>query len=134
MVEVLGLGTWRHFLTGPKGRQPFGFSLAMSCKDYDVGIGVAAGEHVPVPGLAAVQQAMHAILDELGPEADLVDYVTVLERNAHVELPNHGHLTTHERSDAHGRVVGAEHDGSRHARDAAGRAVPRRALGQGAVR
>jgi 3-hydroxyisobutyrate dehydrogenase-like beta-hydroxyacid dehydrogenase len=90
MMEVLGLGTWSAFLTGPEGRRRFGFSLAMSCKDYDVGIGVAADEHVPVPGLSAVQQAMRAVLGEVGADADLVDYVTVLERNAHAELPNHG--------------------------------------------
>ena len=89
MMEVLGLGTWRGFLTGAEGRRRFGFSLEMSCKDYDVGIGVAADEHVPVPGLSAVQQAMRAVLGEVGSDADLVDYVTVLERNAHVELPNH---------------------------------------------
>jgi hypothetical protein len=33
---------------------------------------------------------MRAVLGEVGSDADLVDYVTVLERNAHVELPNHG--------------------------------------------
>ena len=89
MAEILGLATWRGFLMGPDGRRQFGFSLGMSCKDYDVGIGVATEEGVPVPTLAAAQQAMHEILEELGPDADIVDYVSVLEHNAHVELPNH---------------------------------------------
>jgi hypothetical protein len=59
-------------------------------KDYDVGIGLAEEEDVPVRALAAAHQTMHAILDELGPDADLVDYVSVLEHDANVELPNHG--------------------------------------------
>jgi 3-hydroxyisobutyrate dehydrogenase-like beta-hydroxyacid dehydrogenase len=89
MAEVLGLGAWRAFLMGPEGRRRFGFSLGMSCKDYDVGIGVATEERVPVPAITAVTAAMRVILDEIGPEADIIDYVTVLERNARVELPNH---------------------------------------------
>jgi hypothetical protein len=36
---------------------------------------------------------MRAILDEIGPDADIVDYVKVLERNAHAELPNHEERT-----------------------------------------
>ena len=91
MAEVLGLGTWRAFLMSPDGRKRFGFSLGMSVKDYDVGIGLAEEEDVPVRALAAAHQTMHAILDELGPDADLVDYVSVLEHDANVELPNHGH-------------------------------------------
>jgi 3-hydroxyisobutyrate dehydrogenase len=93
MIDVLGLRTWQAFLMGPDGRRQFGFSLGMSCKDYDVGIGVATEEDVPVPGLTAVQLAMRAILDEIGPDADIVDYVKVLERNAHAELPNHEERT-----------------------------------------
>lgn len=99
MAEVLGLGTWQHFLMGPDGRQPFGFSLGMSCKDYDVGIGVAEEEDVPVRVLAAAHQTMHAILDVLGPDADIVDYVSVLEHDANVDLPNHGHEHSHEEHD-----------------------------------
>jgi 3-hydroxyisobutyrate dehydrogenase len=89
MADVLGLGAWKTFLMGPDGRRRFGFSLGMSCKDYDVGLGVATEEQVPVPGITAVTEAMHTILDEIGPDADIIDYVTVLERNARVELPNH---------------------------------------------
>jgi 3-hydroxyisobutyrate dehydrogenase-like beta-hydroxyacid dehydrogenase len=89
MAEVLGLGAWRAFLMAPEGRRRFGFSLGMSCKDYDVGLGVATEEQVPVPGITAVTEAMRVILDEIGPDADIIDYVTVLERNARVELPNH---------------------------------------------
>jgi 3-hydroxyisobutyrate dehydrogenase len=91
MAEVLGLGTWRHFLMGPDGRERFGFSLEMSCKDYAVGIGVAEEGDVPVRTLAAAHDTMHSILDVVGPDADLVDYVQVLEHDAGVELPNHGH-------------------------------------------
>jgi len=90
MAEVLGLGVWRTFLMSPEGRKTFGFSLGMSVKDYDVGIGLAEEEDVPVRALAAAHQTMHAILDEIGPDADLVDYVSVLEHDANVELPNHG--------------------------------------------
>ena len=82
MAEVLGLGAWRAFLMGPDGRRRFGFSLGMSCKDYDVGLGVATEEQVPVPAITAVTEAMRVILDEIGPDADIIDYVTVLERNA----------------------------------------------------
>ncbi|MEX0664907.1 MAG: NAD(P)-dependent oxidoreductase [Acidimicrobiia bacterium] len=96
MMDVLGLGTWKSFLTGPDGRRQFGFSLGMSCKDYDVGIGVAKEEDVPVRTLAAAHQTMHAILDAIGPDADIVDYVSVLEHDANVELPNHGHGHDHE--------------------------------------
>jgi 3-hydroxyisobutyrate dehydrogenase-like beta-hydroxyacid dehydrogenase len=95
MADVLGLGTWRAFLMSPDGRKRFGFSLGMSVKDYDVGIGLAAEEDVPVRTLGAAHQTMHAILDELGPDADLVDYVSVLEHDANVELPNHGHEHSH---------------------------------------
>jgi 3-hydroxyisobutyrate dehydrogenase len=91
MAEVLGLGVWQMALMGPDGRKPFGFSLGMSVKDYDVGVGVAEEEDVPIRTLAAAHQTMHAILDEIGPDADIVDYVTVLEHDANVELPNHGH-------------------------------------------
>jgi 3-hydroxyisobutyrate dehydrogenase len=91
MMDVLGLGTWKSFLTGPDGRRQFGFSLGMSCKDYDVGIGLAEEEDVPVRTLGAAHQTMHAILEAIGPDADIVDYVSVLEHDANVELPNHGH-------------------------------------------
>jgi 2-hydroxymethylglutarate dehydrogenase len=96
MADILGLGTWRHFLMDPKGRRQFGFSLEMSCKDYAVGIGVARDGDVPVRTLAAAHDTMHSILDVVGSHADLVDYVEVLEHDAGVELPNHGH-------DQHGR-------------------------------
>jgi len=89
MAEILGLGAWRTFLMGPDGRRRFGFSLGMSCKDYDVGLGVAIEEGVPVPGITAVTDAMRVILDELGPDVDIMDYVAVLEREAHVALPNY---------------------------------------------
>ena len=90
MAEVLGLGTWKMFLMGPDGRRPFGFSLGMSVKDYDVGIGLAEEEDVPVRALAAAHETMHLILDAIGPDADIVDYVSVLEHDANQELPNHG--------------------------------------------
>jgi 3-hydroxyisobutyrate dehydrogenase len=96
MAEVLGLGVWQHALMGTDGRRPFGFSLAMSCKDYDVGIELAEDEDVPVRVLDAAHQTMHAILDVLGPDADIVDYVSVLEHDARVELPNHGHDHGHD--------------------------------------
>jgi len=96
MADVLGLGTWRHFLMDPKGRQQFGFSLGMSCKDYAVGVGVAQENDVPLRTLAAAHDTMHSILDVLGPDVDLVDYVDVLEHDAGVDLPNHGHDHSHE--------------------------------------
>jgi 3-hydroxyisobutyrate dehydrogenase-like beta-hydroxyacid dehydrogenase len=91
MAEILGLGTWQMFLMGPGGRRQFGFSLGMSVKDYDVGVGLAEEEDVPIRTLAAAHHTMHAILDEIGPDADIIEYVSVLEHDANVELPNHGH-------------------------------------------
>ena len=90
MAEILGLGVWKMFLMEPGGRRQFGFSLGMSCKDYDVGIGLAEEEDVPVRTLAAAHETMHMILDAIGPDVDSIDYVSVLEHDAGVELPNHG--------------------------------------------
>lgn len=90
MAEVLGLGVWKTFLMDVDGRRRFGFSLGMSVKDYDVGIGLAEEEDVPVRTLGAAHQTMHMILDAIGPDVDIVDYVSVLEHDANVELPNHG--------------------------------------------
>jgi len=96
MMEVLGLRTWQTFLASPDGRREFGFSLGMSCKDYDVGIELAEEGDVPLRTLAAAHQTMNAILDAIGPDADIIDYVSVLEHDANVELPNHGHDHSHE--------------------------------------
>jgi 3-hydroxyisobutyrate dehydrogenase-like beta-hydroxyacid dehydrogenase len=94
-AEILGLGVWKMYLMEPDGRRQFGFSLGMSCKDYDVGIGLAEEEDVPVRTLAAAHETMHMILDAIGPDADIIEYVSVLEHDANVELPNHGHDHAH---------------------------------------
>jgi 3-hydroxyisobutyrate dehydrogenase len=90
MAEVLNLGVWKMFLMDPEGRRRFGFSLGMSVKDYDVGVGLAEEEDVPLRTLAAAHETMHMILDAIGPDVDIVEYVSVLEHDANVELPNHG--------------------------------------------
>lgn len=90
MADVLNLGVWKMFLMDPEGRRRFGFSLGMSVKDYDVGVGLAEEEDVPLRTLAAAHETMHMILDAIGPDVDIVEYVSVLEHDANVELPNHG--------------------------------------------
>jgi 3-hydroxyisobutyrate dehydrogenase len=95
MAEILNLGIWKMYLMGEEGRRKFGFSLGMSCKDYDVGVGLAEEEDVPVRTLGAAHETMHMILDAIGPDVDIVDYVSVLEHDANVELPNHGHDHEH---------------------------------------
>ena len=101
MADVLGLGVWRMYLMGPDGRRPFGFSLGMATKDYDVGVELAAQEDVPVRTLAAAHETMHLILDAIGPDADIIDYVSVLEHDANQELPNHGHDHGHDHDHDH---------------------------------
>ena len=95
MADIMNLGVWKMFLMGDEGRRKFGFSLGMSVKDYDVGVGLAEEEDVPLRTLAAAHETMHLILEALDPDADIIDYVSVLEHDANVDLPNHGHDHEH---------------------------------------
>lgn len=86
IAEVLELGVWQHFLLGPAGRIPFQFALALVAKDFDVAMRLAAECGVPVPVTGAAVQAMRAISAEAGRGADLMDFVSVIERWNDVRL------------------------------------------------
>ena len=85
-AEVLGLGVWQHYLLGIDGRTPFGFTLGLVTKDHDVAMGLASDLHVAAPVSATAQQAMRAVMNELGPDADLVDFVGVFEKWSNVSI------------------------------------------------
>lgn len=80
VAEVLELGVWQHFLLGPDGRIPFQFALALVSKDFDVAMRLAAECGVPVPVTGSAVQAMRAIRAEAGGDADLMEFVSVIER------------------------------------------------------
>lgn len=80
VAEVLELGVWKHFLLGEGGRNPFQFVLALVGKDFDVAMRLAAEQGVPVPVTGAAVQAMRAIRAEVGGDADLMEFVGVVER------------------------------------------------------
>lgn len=80
VAEVLDLAVWQHFLLGPEGRVPFHFALGLVGKDFDVAMRLAAECGVPVPVTGAAVQAMRTIRAEAGGDADLMDFVGVVER------------------------------------------------------
>ncbi|MEX2099816.1 MAG: NAD(P)-dependent oxidoreductase [Acidimicrobiia bacterium] len=80
VAEVLELGVWQHFLLGHDGRIPFQFVLALVGKDFDVAMRLAAERGVPVPVTGAAVQAMRAIRADVGGDADLMEFVGVIER------------------------------------------------------
>ncbi len=82
VADVLGLVVWQTFLLGEGGRRPFGFTIELVCKDFDVAAQLAAEQGVAIPVNANALQLMRAALRELGPGADLMDYVGIAERNA----------------------------------------------------
>jgi 3-hydroxyisobutyrate dehydrogenase len=82
VADVLGLVVWQSFLLGEGGRRPFGFTIELVCKDFDVAAQLAAEQGVGIPVNANALQLMRAALRELGPGADLMDYVGIAERNA----------------------------------------------------
>ncbi|GMU78736.1 MAG: 2-hydroxy-3-oxopropionate reductase [Acidimicrobiia bacterium] len=86
VAEVLELQTWGHFLLGPDGRIPFGFAIDLAVKDWGVATGVASEHKVPMPIAAACAQLMRAVRAQAGPDADLLDAVTVMEAWAGYDL------------------------------------------------
>jgi 3-hydroxyisobutyrate dehydrogenase len=85
-ADVLDLTVWNHWLLGPDGRRPFGFALALVCKDFDIALRVANESGVPVPLAAAAQQAARLVLRSAPEGADLIDGVAVQEGWAGVAL------------------------------------------------
>jgi 3-hydroxyisobutyrate dehydrogenase-like beta-hydroxyacid dehydrogenase len=88
-ADVLDLSVWNHWLLGPEGRQPFGFALALVCKDFDIALRVAAEAGVAVPLAAVAQQMARLALGAVPEGADLIDEVAVWERSAGVALAGH---------------------------------------------
>jgi 3-hydroxyisobutyrate dehydrogenase len=88
--DVLDLAVWNQWLLGPEGRMPFGFALALVCKDFDIALRVAAEEGVAVPLGAAAQQAARMALAVAPEGADLIDEVAVWERLSGVTLGDSG--------------------------------------------
>jgi len=86
VAEVLELRTWSHFLLGEQGRVPFGFAVDLAVKDWGVATGVATEHKVPMPIAAACAQVMRAARAQAGPDADLVDVVSVIEQWAGYDL------------------------------------------------
>jgi len=84
--DVLDLAVWNQWVLGPEGRKPFGFALALVCKDFDIALRVAAEEGVAVPLGAAAEQAARMALAVAPEGADLIDEVAVWERLAGVTL------------------------------------------------
>jgi 3-hydroxyisobutyrate dehydrogenase-like beta-hydroxyacid dehydrogenase len=86
VADVLELNTWRHFLLGEGGRIPFGFAIDLAVKDWGVAAGVASEHKVPMPIAGAAMQAMRAIRAEAGPDADLIEAVSVMEKWSDYDL------------------------------------------------
>jgi 3-hydroxyisobutyrate dehydrogenase len=86
VADVLELNTWRHFLLGEGGRIPFGFAIDLAVKDWGVAAGVASEHKVPMPIAGAAMQTMRAIRAEAGPDADLIDVVSVMEKWSDYDL------------------------------------------------
>ena len=95
VADVLELPVWALWLFGSAAREPIGFSLALACKDFDIALGVAAEEGVGVPLAAALAQQLSRItLGEAGPDADLIDSVTVREHAAGTRIERREGATT----------------------------------------
>jgi 3-hydroxyisobutyrate dehydrogenase len=90
VAEVLELGVWQHFLLGDDGRIPFQFVLALVGKDFDVAMGLAAERGVPLPVTGAAVQAMRVVRADVGGDADLMEFVGVVERWNDIRLDGAG--------------------------------------------
>lgn len=84
LAQVMDMGS----IEGLIARRPYGATVWTNAKDYDVAIGLAQEVGAPVFVGSAAQQAMRAILGEVGPEEDLVAFLSVMERWAGVKLPS----------------------------------------------
>ena len=85
-ADVLGLTVWQNWLLGAEGRRPFGFTLGLANKDFDVAMQVAAEAGVAIPVGAAGHQAMRVARAVAGADADLIEEVGVWERFAGVRI------------------------------------------------
>ena len=65
---------------------PFTFALSLLAKDVDLAGGVLKDAGFDAPVLEAVRGLTRAASDELGPDADHVELVRIIERAAGVEL------------------------------------------------
>ena len=90
IADVLDLVVWKSWLLGADGRRPFGFPLALVCKDFDIAMRLAAENGVAVPVGGAALQAARIAAGEAGGDADLMDAVAVWERLAGVDLTPEG--------------------------------------------
>ncbi len=88
-AEVMDMGAMARVIGGKDGRPEFGATVWTNAKDFDVAIGLAQAVGVPVPVGTAAQQEMRTILGAVGPEADLVEFVRVMEDWAGVQLPGY---------------------------------------------
>jgi 3-hydroxyisobutyrate dehydrogenase-like beta-hydroxyacid dehydrogenase len=86
VADVLDLVVWKDWLLGPEGRRPFGFTLALFAKDFDVANTVATDAGVVLPLGAAGQQLARQLRIEAGDDADLIDAVAVIERWSSVDF------------------------------------------------
>ena len=90
VAEVLGLTVWQTYLLGAGGRRPFGFTLELVGKDFDVAAELAAEHGVAIPVSSTALQHMRAARRELGGDADLIESVRIAERNAGVTIDEPG--------------------------------------------
>jgi 3-hydroxyisobutyrate dehydrogenase len=86
IADVLDLVVWREWLLGADGRRPFGFTLGLFAKDFDVANTVATDAGVVLPLGAAGQQLARQLRIEAGDDADLIDAVAVVERWSSVDF------------------------------------------------
>jgi len=86
VADVLDLVVWKDWLLGAGGRRPFGFTLALFAKDFDVANTVATDAGVVLPLGAAGQQLARQLRIEAGDDADLIDAVAVIERWSSVDF------------------------------------------------
>ena len=89
VADVLDLVVWKDWLLGAGGRRPFGFTLGLFAKDFDVANTVATDSGVVLPLGAAGQQLARQLRIEAGDDADLIDAVAVIERWSSVDF-GHG--------------------------------------------
>ena len=90
VADVLDLVVWKDWLLGADGRRPFGFTLALFAKDFDVANTVATDAGVVLPLGAAGQQLARQLRIEAGDDADLIDAVAVIERWSSVDFGRGG--------------------------------------------
>jgi 3-hydroxyisobutyrate dehydrogenase-like beta-hydroxyacid dehydrogenase len=90
VAGVLDLPVWSMWLLGTTAREPVGFALALACKDFDIALRVAAEEGVAVPLAGVAQQVLRLALGLAGPDADLIDTVSIWERAAGARIEKRG--------------------------------------------